>query len=100
MRVFLLGVLIAAPVFASGMSVCLEWEVVDAGLPPPVDAGADADGGAGKQAEADAGLSSIYRAPPRRCVRYGYQAYDDRGCASVPGESLVLLALLVARWRR
>lgn len=90
MRVMLLWVLVAAPVFASGMSVCLEWEVVDAGVTE--------DGGSARVAE-DGG-TSIYRAPPRRCLRYGFQAYDQPGCSSVPGESLILLALLVARWRR
>lgn len=103
MRAVFLGVLIAAPVFASGMSVCREWEVVDAGPPASADGGADDDGGAtGKQTAdgGDAGPRSIYLAPPRRCVRYGFESYGERGCASVSGESLVLLALLLARWRR
>ena len=103
MKAVLLMVLIAVPVFASGMSVCREWEVVDAGPPASGDGGADDDGGfTDKQAAdgGDAGPPSIYRAPPRRCLRYGFESYGERGCASVPGGSLLLLALLLARWRR
>ena len=103
MRAILLWVLIfAAPVFASGMSVCLEWEVIDAGPPAAGDGGEADDGGSGGEV-VDAGAAgppSIYGAPPRRCLRYGIRSFGERGCSSVPGESLVLLALLVARWRR
>ena len=84
MRAVLLWVLVAAPVFASGMSVCEEWQWVDAGMVE----------------QADAGPSSVYQAPIRRCVRYGFKSYGEPGCSSVQGESLLLLALLVARWRR
>ncbi len=97
MKAVLLWMLIATPVFASGMSVCKEWGY---GPPPAaMDAGVD-DGGSAAREAADAGPSSVYDAGPRRCLRYGFEPYHERGCSSVPGESLVLLALLVARWRR
>ena len=99
MKVVLLSVLIAAPVFASGMTVCEQWEVVDAGTPP--DSGVAEDGGAADKQASDAGPPSIYRAPARRCVKYGYHSYSDRvGCSSASGESLMLLALLMTRLRR
>ena len=97
MKAALVWVLLAAaPAIASGTSVCLEWEVVDAGS---VD-GADAS--VAKQVGEDAGPASIYGAPARRCVRYGYQYAPSGGCSTVPGPSLALalVALLVARWRR
>lgn len=93
MRAALLWVLLAAlPAFASGTSVCLEWEVVDAG--------ADSPDASVAKVEADAGPTSIYGAPSRRCLRYGYTYPPSGGCSVVPGPLLALLALLVARWRR
>ena len=99
MRAALLWVFLAAvPAFASGTSVCLEWEVVDAGAP---DSGADTpDASVAKQGGEDAGSASIYGAPARRCLRYGYQYAPSGGCSAVPGPLLALLGLLVARWRR
>ena len=100
MRAFLVLMSLGASVsFASGQSVCLEWSSDDAGV-SRADASVEAlqtseDGGT------DAGAHSIYAAPGRRCLRYGYR-YPHEGCSTVPGGSVVLalMALVLARCRR
>lgn len=89
----------AGVALASGQSVCLEWSSDDAGV-----ASADASVAAlqtnGDAGATDAGPRSIYTAPGRRCLRYGYR-YPQEGCSTVPGGAIVMaLALVLARWRR